>query len=199
MPYRTSPPLARWRHPRRDAIDALRAAHGAAGRAGRRPVAQAYVLRLVAEFQGFTRELHDYGADRLARMTGAVPPVTAALIRAATSGRALDRGNADLRCLDADFRRLGIDRLGVRLGAANPRWSAGRGHPGDRAELARLIALRNSLAHGNDRQLTDLRRDGLLDTLAWAHARLPALNRIARALDFVVWTHLHDIYGEEPW
>jgi hypothetical protein len=199
MPYRTSPPLARWRHPRRDAIDALRAAHAAAARAGRAPVAQAYVLRIVAEFQGFARELHDYGADRLARMTGAVPPVTAALIRAATSGRALDRGNADLRCLDADFRRLGIKDLGNRLRAADDRWDGRRGRPGDRAELASLIALRNSLAHGNDRQLADLRRDGLLDTLTWAHARLPALNRIARGLDFVLWTHLHDIYGEEPW
>jgi hypothetical protein len=37
------------------------------------------------------------------------------------------------------------------------------------------------------------------DTVTWGKARLPALNRIARTLDRVVWEHLDGTFGRHPW
>jgi hypothetical protein len=201
MPYRTSPPLARWLDARRRAIDALAAVHAVVGaeREAARPVAQAYVLRVVAEFQGFARELHDLGADKLVLM--ADPPLASrpAFRQAATVRRALDRGNADLGVLERDFDRLGLDRLPRRIEAANPRWADGRGRRGDRALFADLLELRNGFAHGNERQVERLHARGVADTVDWARSRLPALDRLAVTLDLVLWRYLADIYGRDPW
>jgi hypothetical protein len=67
VPYSRSFPLSRWLGGRREAIEALAQAHAHLGEVdgpGRpleigRPVAHAYVLRVVAEFQAFARDLHD--------------------------------------------------------------------------------------------------------------------------------------------
>lgn len=199
MPYRTSPPLARWLAARRRTLDALAAVHALARREAARAVAQAYVLRVVAEFQGFARELHDLGADQLVLM--ADPPVASqpAFLLATTARRALDRGNADLEALTRDFTRLGLAGLRRLIVAANPQWAGTRDRPGDRAAFADLLALRNALAHGNEREVDLLRARGVEDTLAWARARLPALDRLARALDLVLWQYLAEIYGRDPW
>ena len=45
------------------------------------------------------------------------------LIAAATEGRLIDRGNADVRSIEQDFRRLGIGGLNSRLQARNTSWS----------------------------------------------------------------------------
>jgi hypothetical protein len=199
MPYRTSPPLARWLAARRRTLDALVAVHAVARREAARPVAQAYVLRVVAEFQAFARELHDLGADKLVLM--AEPPAGSrpAFRQAATVRRALDRGNADLGALERDFERLGLVGLPRRLQAVNPRWGDGRDGRGDRGFFADLLELRNGLAHGNERQVDRLRARGVEDTVAWARSRLPALDRLAAALDLVLWQYLADIYGRDPW
>jgi hypothetical protein len=201
MPYRTSPPLARWLDVRRRTIEALAAVHAAvgAGREAGRPVAQAYALRVVAEFQAFARELHGYGADRLVTLAEPRAVSRPALWQAATARRALDRGNADLGALERDFDRLGLDRLPRRIRIANPRWVGSAGSRGDRAFFADLLELRNSLAHGDERQLDRLRARGVADTVDWARSCLPALDRLAGALDLVLWQYLADIYGRDPW
>lgn len=83
--YSMSFPLGRWFGARREAISTLARAHAYLGEVdgpGRpreigRPVAHAYVLRVVAEFQGFARDLHDLTAERslpcLARMRARAP------------------------------------------------------------------------------------------------------------------------------
>ncbi|MDQ1712403.1 MAG: hypothetical protein QOE45_1853 [Frankiaceae bacterium] len=201
MPYRTSPPLAWWLGARREAIDALRAVHAAVGPSGGvgRPLAQAYVIRVVAEFQAFARDLHDLGAELLVTLADLPPRPRYLLTNAATANRLLDRGNADLRCLVHDFGRIGIDALGRQLVSANPRWAGGRDRRGDRALYGDLLELRNCLAHGNERQLERLRARGVEDTIVWARARLPALNRLARTLDRILWETLVEIYRKEPW
>jgi hypothetical protein len=207
VPYSRSFPLGRWLGPRREAIDALAQAHAQLGEVdgpGRpleigRPVAHAYVLRVVAEFQAFARDLHDLAAETMVRMSGAGAGSQAMLIAAATVGRMIDRGNADLRSLEQDFRRVGISGISSRIASHSVRWSSDQSRRGDQAYYQDLIELRNALAHGNQQQLDRLRYRGVLDTMSWARGRLPGLGRTARALDHVVWDHLHSVFGRNPW
>ena len=199
--YRRSYPLQRWLGERRRDLDTVEAAHryvgniSAAGRpreAGRR-LGHTFALLLVADFQGFARDLHDVAAEALVRLSGAQMPRQPELVAAATLGRFLDRGNADLTSIERDFRRLGIGALYAKIEAKDSSWQQ------DRLDFQNLIALRNALAHGNERQLIILRRKGILDTRTWASGRRPGLNRFARALDKVVWEHLRNTYNRDPW
>jgi hypothetical protein len=192
--YRRSVPLQRWLVDRRAVLTALESLHATAGRAVRGPLAQAYVLRMSAEFQGFARELHDLATEILVKRSGARPGLWSGLTVAATAGRALDRGNADLRALQADFRRLGLVSLNDAVGLMQPRWS----HH-DRKRYGELLELRNCLAHSDTRQLAELHDRGLVDTLVWARDCLPVLDRMAEALDRVLWEHLDQQVGPDPW
>lgn len=207
MPYSRSFPLSRWLGSRREAIGALAQAHaqlGEVGGPGRpleigRPVAHAYVLRVVAEFHAFARDLHDLAAESMVRMSGVGVNSQAMLIAAATLGRMIDRGNADLRSLEQDFRRIGITGISGRIASRSARWGSSTAWRGDQTFYQDLIELRNALAHGNQQQLDRLRSRGVLDTMSWARSRLPGLDRTARALDHVVWDHLHSAFGRNPW
>lgn len=75
-----------------------------------RPVGHAYILRVVAEFQGFVRDLHDLAAERTTDLANPDARYLPLLIGAATEGRFIDRGNADLRSLENDFRAAGYQR-----------------------------------------------------------------------------------------
>lgn len=116
----------------------------------------------------------------------------------ATEGRFIDRGNADIRSLEQDLRRLGLGGLKRRIGQRNARreWQGGRG---DRAYFQDLVELRNALAHGNQTQLDRLRARNAADTVSWARARLPGLDRTAKGLDRIVWDHLNVTYGTKGW
>jgi hypothetical protein len=205
VPYSQSIPLKAWRTTRRADINTLAAAHTAIGEVdgpGRprsigRPVGHAYVLRVVAEFQGFVRDLHDLAAQRLVEFAEPKTPFIPLLSEAATRGRTIDRGNATLRGMAQDFGRLGIVGLVGRIKAIDSQWSSPGGSDG--AEYENLIDLRNALGHGNQGQVDRLRANGVMDTVSWTRQRLPALNRTARALDRVVWDHLASISGQEPW
>jgi hypothetical protein len=190
---------------RRRNIDTLAAAHAAVGEVdgpGRplqigRPLGHAYILQIVAEFQGFARDLHDLAVERMVDLSGVLAPYIPLMTEAASLGRQIDSGNAGLRSLQVDFRRVGLHGLQGQLAAANPKWSAPGGS--DKQAYEDLILLRNALAHGNQAQLDELRSRSLADTVTWARQRLPALNRIARKFDRVVWEHLLQSFGQEPW
>lgn len=209
MGYTRSFPLTRWLTDRRASIDTLAQAHAQIGELGSRgrplevgrPVAHAYIIRVVAEVQAFARDLHDLGAELLVTSAAPLPGFNALLVSAATEGRQMDRGNADLRTLQSDFRRLGIQGLSGKLDAINPYWASSDNPPrrGDRAFYGDLIQLRNALAHGNQADLDRLRREGVLDTVTWGRARLAGLNRTAKALDRVLWDHLRATFGADPW
>lgn len=205
MPYRRSEPLTRWLVERRAAIDTLAMAHAAMGEVdgpGRpleigRPIGHAYILRVVAEFRGFVRDVHDHAVDLLVELAGVHTTYVALLADAASRGRQIDIGNATLRNMQLDFLRIGLPELQQRLAAQNSRWAKPGGS--DKDTYAAIIGLRNALAHGNQRQLGLLRRRGVSDTVSWTRSRLPSLNRIARGLDRVVWDHLRHTFGLEPW
>lgn len=206
MAYTRSIPLTQWLGSRRAAIVTLAEAHAVMGEVdgpGRpreigRPIGHAYVLRVVAEFQAFVRDLHDLAAERVVNLATSQAQYRALLIGAATEGRLIDRGNADLRSIEQDFQRLGIGGLNGKIGALNSRWAHPSGR-GDRAYYQDLIELRNALAHGNQVQLDRLRARGIADTVTWARARLPGLDRTGKALDRIVWNHLVSTFGREPW
>jgi hypothetical protein len=205
MSYRRSVPLERWLTERRAAISTLAAAHAAMGEVdgpGRpleigRPIGHAYILRVVAEFQGFVREAHDLAVQRLVELAGVDTPYVPMMTEAASSGRQIDAGNPTLRNVQLDFRRLGLSELQKQLAAHNSRWAAPGGS--DKKVYEDLLDMRNALAHGNQGQLDLLRLRGLSDTVSWTRRRLPSLNRIASALDHVVWDHLSQLFGLEPW
>lgn len=207
MPYSKSFPLQLWLGPRRDSIQALAQAHAQLGNAsgpGRsleigRPLAHACILRVVAEFQAFVRDLHDLGAARLVALSNADPAWQVMLIAAATEGRMIDGGNAGLRSIEEDFRRIGVRRIRQGIASHSTRWNTTGDRRGDQAFYQELIELRNALAHGNQRQVDALRTRGIFDRVTWARARLPGLDRTARALDRVVWDHLHSTFGRSPW
>lgn len=205
--YSRSFPLSRWLGSRRESIEALAQAHaqfGQVGGPGRpleigRPVAHAYILRIVAEFQAFVRDLHDLGAQSLVSLSNADPSSQAMLITAATEGRMIDGGNAGLNSIEQDFRRIGVTRIRQQLATHDKRWNTVANRRGDQAFYQDLIELRNALAHGNQRQVDRLRARGTFDRVTWGRGRLPGLDRTARALDRIVWDHIRSAFGRDPW
>lgn len=139
--------------------------------------------RAYSEFQAFARELHDIMASVLMRGLNVPSHSHPPLIAAATLGRGIDRGNAGLRTISDDFKRLGHGTMLADLAAVNAR------HGSDQQRYEALTRLRNALAHGNSDQLAALRRDHVKPTLTYGRESLPALNRIARAMDQAVWNH----------
>ena len=96
------------------ALTYLRAVHSVVREAGsgRRVAAQqithAFAVLLMAQFQGFCRDLHTEATDALAsvvRPAGLGTTLRAHLMAA----RALDRGNATAGNIGSDFDRLGIE------------------------------------------------------------------------------------------
>ena len=124
----------------------------------------------------------------------ATPPYQTRLTGAITEGRAIDRGNASVRSIQTDFRRLGLAGMIGRIGSVQPRWSTG-----DRQTFEGLLDLRNSFAHGNATERQALRRRGILDTISWTKRTLTTLNRTPRAMDRVVRERLVQATGAEPW
>ncbi len=111
-----------------------------------------------------------------------------------TAGRSHDKGNATLRTLTSDFKRVGMPALGAELATGNARWTTG-----DKLDFEHLTRLRNALAHGNASDLDRLHAAGVRDTVTWARARLAVLNRMARAMDRATWDHLRQTTGQDPW
>lgn len=187
VPYRPSAPLRAWRGPRRALLDGLAAS------ATSPPLREAYVVRVVAEFQGFARDLHDEAVVRLVTLSKARAAHHGALRRAATAGRRLDATNPSLETLERDFARLGLHDLERRLKATVPHW------PAVERQLRLLLDLRNAVAHGDERGRVRVRRRGAVATLAWVGRTRSHLDTVANAIDHLLWDQLERTFGREPW
>lgn len=201
MAYRRSYPLIKFLSDAPASLSTLVAAHryvagiegaGRPAEIGRR-LGHAYALLLVADFQTYVRELQDLAVDVLVGKSGADFRFGPALVTAASYDRWIDRGNPGFESIRKDFRRLGIENLKIEMDGHSDSPKE------DRRDLQDLISLRNPLAHGNEQELEHLRTKGIADTRSWASGRRPGLNRFARALDHVVWDHLRDLFGSDPW
>ncbi len=157
-----------------------------------KPLAHAYVIGIVGEFQGFARDLHDLMVERLVDAAGVSARFVPIMTEGLTRGRGLDRANAGLKTIKDDFARLGLTPLD--LSTHDSRWTTV-----DSKEFPLVFQLRNALAHGNERELRQLRASGVLDTVTWARRRLPVVNRVAKSLDHHVWDDLRRMIGTEPW
>ena len=202
MPYVTSEPVRRWLGPRREAIDNVAAGHAKVGDLtgpGRpldasKPLAHAYALVIVSQFQGFIRDMHDLAVERLLSASGATANFLPILTEGIVNARSIDRGNPTHRNVTSDFASIGLSPFNMAV--RNARWAT----PGDAEQFNRLMGLRNALAHGNDDDLRSLLlRGGVQDTVSWARGQLPVLNRYARVSDHMVWDHLRATTGRTPW
>ncbi len=69
----------------------------------------------------------------------------AMLITAATEGRMIDRGNADLRGMRQDFRRIGVRHVSQGIAGRNTHWDTQESRRGGQAYYQDLIELRTFL------------------------------------------------------
>ena len=161
-----------------------------------KPIAHAYVIVMLREFQAFARDLHDVAVQSLVTASGVDEAFRPIMIEGITGGRQLDRGNATQSAIKSDFKRIGLAAIDIQ--AHNDGWSSG--DPKDSATFDALVELRNAVGHGNEVALKTLigsRR--ARDTVSWARDRRPVLNRYSKALDRIVWDHLMKTTGSEPW
>jgi hypothetical protein len=198
-----------WQQTRSRQLDELDAAHGAVG--GRGPgrrsatlqLNHAYAVVLASQFQGFCRDLHSECADvvsnAIATGTAATVVDGSALAGVAlmslTRNRQLDRGNASVGSVGADFKAFDVDIWDVaRRLDARTRLRERR--------LDQLNVWRNAIAHQDfdfsqhQRELVgEPARLGLDDVRAFRSA----CNGLAATLDKALVGHLEPIVGGRPW
>ncbi|MEZ0073507.1 hypothetical protein [Planotetraspora sp. GP83] len=147
------------------------------------------VMRLAAEFQGFSRDLHDEAVDCfVSQVAGRTQSVQSILLERMTSGRDLGKGNAHADALDRDFARLGL-ALWPALEQADPnaiRW---------RQELTKLNQMRNAIAHDDRSRLQALRQSGYMLTTGLVETWEQTLNSLAGTMDDVVSANLSNLLG----
>jgi hypothetical protein len=171
--------------------------HELTGRgAGRRWEAEhligAIVARLVAEFQGYCRDLHDEAVDHVVGCLGVTDPGLLALTRAAyIRGRDLNTGNPTWNALKNDFGRLEM-RLQRDMDA---RFTS---TPRLRQVLADLLYTRNAFVHADDVKLMNCRNRQLL-WLRQMRLWRGSLNRLVSSIDGAVGAHLKLLTGQNPW
>jgi hypothetical protein len=105
----TSNALTKWQIDRAVRLDRLEVTHASVpARTLADGLNRALVLQLTAEFQGFARDLHDETARSLVTaLAPGDPPGQDMLIVPYTTGRRLNRGNADPTTLNQDFGLFG--------------------------------------------------------------------------------------------
>jgi hypothetical protein len=201
IPLMVSAALTEWRSVRQTRIDDLLSAHASIGGTGpgRRwrteQLNWALILRVAAEFQGFSRALHDQGVDVF---VAEAAPLNAALQTTLrlrlTEGRKLGTGNAQPSALGSDFGRLGMQfwpDLSVSAGAVPAsRWNK---------TLAALNKARNAIAHADEAGMSELESEG------WKLSQLATIKRFKRtadgltqAMDTVVSAHIVRLFGGSP-
>jgi hypothetical protein len=192
--------LRLWKTDRATCLDRLLAAHRTVrgANSGRRWVTDelnhALILRLAAEFQGFTRDLHNNTSDALVATLAPGDPGRQAALRAPyRASRRLDRGNADPEALRLDFGLFGISlwiEVDQRYPSRGPKW---------RRQLSMLNTARNGLAHDDPQRIGQVLAHGWLLTLPFIHRWRIALDGLATGLDHVIGQCLHRTFGVRPW
>ncbi|WP_133053636.1 hypothetical protein [Mycolicibacillus trivialis] len=189
--------LERWKTDRQAELDKLVRSHAAItkGKKGRQWATEhmnfALITRIVSEFQGYCRDLHDISIDSLVEQMDIADPGLRAIARAVfIRKRFLNAGNPTWSNVREDFSRIGLDiqsELDDAYKRAKP-W---------RRELGYAIAARNAIAHGNEEQLAKCREQQPL-TLATANRWRRTLGVMASGLDRVVGAHLGEM-GAKTW
>ncbi len=186
--------LARWSGERTEALDEIESAHALVGgtERGRRYATQqinyAYAALLSSHFQGFCRDLH---SECVEHIVASIPASFQEVVQAGFDrNRSLDRGNPHPGAISSDFGRLGVDlwERTVALDGRNAR---------RRKLLQELIDWRNAIVH----QDFDPVATGGKPVLHLARVRRwrSVLNILARTFNEVMYNHLRNLSGREPW
>lgn len=193
--------LEYWQERRAKSLDRLIEAHAtyAGTGPGRRfatgPLNEALVLRLAAEFQGFSRELLYEGVAAL--MTPIHHEVGTDLAQVVEqgmlSGLNIERGNANPRSLGSDFQQVFALDLWPTLQRGYSRTSVRQGH------LENLNRARNAIAHDDQVALTSLHTAGWPIRLETIRRCRRALDNLAQGMDRVLGSHLKTMLGVRPW
>jgi hypothetical protein len=191
--------LKDWKSTRLSGLDNLETVHttitgGAQGRQwATEQLNQSLIVRLAAEFQGFSRDLHSEVFNLMLDNQVSTDAGTLIILRANfMHARFVDSGNANPGNLGNDYARLGIalkDELKSKYPSRQPQWYS---------SLDRLNRARNAIAHSNAAQLAKCRDEQPL-TLRSAKRWRSSLNGLAVAMDAVVGAYLKDLYGKDPW
>jgi hypothetical protein len=192
--------LALWKSDRATRLDRLLAAHKHVRmtNSGRRWVTDelnhSLILRLASEFQGFARELHDDASEAVvAALAPGDADLQAALLLPYTTGRRLDRGNADPGALHQDFGLFGVDlwsALHRRYPSRAPKWHR---------QLQLLNTARNGLAHDDGQRIRQVLASGWLLTLPFIHRWRIGLDGLATGMDDVIGHYVHQTLCVRPW
>jgi hypothetical protein len=153
------------------------------------------VTKMATEFQGFARHLHDNAIDFLATSAASRDPRLANVIQLGLSrDRALDKNNAGSDTLTRDFSRIGLIFWPAIL-VQEPQFG-----PGWQADLAKLIEMRNAIAHDNKAKLLQLATGGFALTRNLTRRWHQSLDLLAASMDDVVASYLGALLGvPRPW
>jgi hypothetical protein len=187
--------LRAWQTRSRTVLDELEAAHAVVGGArrarafARQQINQAYVVLLASQFQRFCRDLYDEAADQLTShpVHGPLNPILRNLL---TTGRKLERGNANVGNIGADFEKLGIefwDAVRNRTSANHDR----------QRKLDEMNGWRNAIAHQDFTRIGDGRTETV--TIAQVRRWRSACNALAVEFDAVMRLYLQSLFGVAPW
>jgi hypothetical protein len=190
--------LTQWRGVRAQRIDDLLSAHGviAGPGPGRKwrteQINWSLIVRLAAEFQAFSIDLHDLGAETFAAWSSQGSFQVQTVIRnALTLDRKLDTRNANTESLGVDFQRFGVDW-----------WAALRRRQSQnedrRMQLDRLNRARNAIVHGQADKLAALRMEGYPLTLRTARVWRRALDELAGDMDDLLSQTLGKLFQQPP-
>jgi hypothetical protein len=190
--------FAQWIGPRADRLDELVDLHIAAvgGGPGRKWGTQRFnhvlLLALMAQFQGYARDLHDEAVDTYVDATvdaHARQPIRAVMVQ----GRKLDVGNPRKSALGADFSVIGMTFVATMK-------ASGTLTERRLEALDYLVDLRNAVAHGNESEVDAWRACGIeLNKRAFRRYR-QGLHALAGTMDSVVANHLRVLLNiPSPW
>jgi len=191
---------AEWSTTRCDRLDQLEDAHRRIegdGRRGRRYRTEqlnwALVLRIAAEFQGFSRDLYDESVEAVLARVGQGAH-TILLRDLLTRQGKLDQGNASSAALSKDFGRLGI-QFWPALQECDHLTEKRQRH------LELLMTARNGIAHADEAKLKRAADAGFaLSRLSSARRWRNAIERLACTMDECLGTYIGRVFGGgNPW
>lgn len=136
------------------------------------------VTALVAQFQGFARDLHDLAVEEF--VASIEPSARSEAVRQLlTQGRKLETNTPRPSTLGSDFGRLGIGLIPA-IKDVDTRGA-------QRLEtLENVVELRNAIGHGNDAEIDRLASEGYKATKTAFRKYRRTFNALARTLDSVL-------------
>lgn len=193
----TSIALANWRSSGLGRLAELEGVHSLLGsgpgrRWGTTQLNRSLFLALMAQFQGYCRDLHDEAAR--VHVNSAIEGQKQTLHLLIRQGRRLDTHNPRRSVLGHDFGRLGFSLLEDLNGS-------GAATVGRLDLLDSLVDYRNAIAHGNEAAIAALEAEGRVKATkkSYMDHRL-SLDRLAGTIDSTVAAGLARVLGiPQPW